>query len=403
VSIAILKPISFILTENMPEKNLPKIEVLLVTHYYPEHRGGVEIVAGKLTEFLLKNYPLEIIWLASNTDLPPTHVSGLQCLPVKANNFIEKKLGLPYPLWNLPSFFKLWQLIKNRDIVHLHDYLYFSNLLAFIFAKLQKKPIVITQHIGFIPYNNPLFRNLLSFLNNTLGCFMLKHSSQVVFISETVQKYFTLKTRLKTPSLMIPNGVDLEMFYPTEDAQRKLIRQELKLPLEKLLFLFVGRFVEKKGLLILQKLASYFTDIHWIFAGWGVINPQSWNLPNVIVFSDRRGSQLTPLYQTADLFVLPSKGEGFPLVVQEAMACGTPVLIGRETAEGYSQAKSLMFYEEVEGKNTFPKWLKKVAEIRENKSILGELRPKVSQFAANHWSWTHCAQQYFNLLQNLST
>jgi len=65
------------------------IKLLLVTHYYPNHRGGVEIVAGKLVDYLLKIGSIDIIWLASNVDAPPPDQPGLWCMPMPANNWIE--------------------------------------------------------------------------------------------------------------------------------------------------------------------------------------------------------------------------------------------------------------------------------------------------------------------------
>jgi glycosyltransferase involved in cell wall biosynthesis len=378
------------------------IKLLLITHYYPKHRGGIEIVAGKLAEYLLGNENLQITWMASNVDSPPEKIPRLRCLPMTSLNVMEDKINLPYPLWSLSSLCKLWQVIGTVDVIHFHDYLYMGNLAAFLFAKIQQKPIVITQHIGFIPYENPLLRNLLSFLNQSLGCFILRHAHQVVFISEVVQKYFASKTRFRHLPQMIPNGVDTQTFFPAQEQERKLIRQQLGLPLEKPLFLFVGRFVEKKGLTILKQLAVRFHEVHWALAGWGTIDPQLWNLPNVEVFRDRREKQLTPLYQAADLLVLPSKGEGFPLVVQEAMACGTPVMIGRETAEGYSAAQQLMFSEAVDSKDAVTRWTEKLEHILQENSTLTALRPKVAQFAQQHWCWQKCSQKYLKIFQELS-
>lgn len=296
---------------------------------------------------------------------------------------------------------KLGQSIHSADVIHLHDYLYMGNLAAFFFARMSRKTVVITQHIGFIPYNNPLFRLLLSLLNRTLGRVILQRADQVVFYSEVVQKYFSQKTRFRHQPLMIPNGVDTSVFFPTEEQQRKTIRQELELPVEKPVFLFVGRFVEKKGLPILGQLALRFNSVHWAFAGWGPLDPESWVLPNVTVFRDRRGPQLTPLYQAADLLVLPSKGEGFPVVIQEAMACGTPVMVGSETAQAYSAVKHLMFSEDVEAADTVERWSSKIEELLQDTSVLTKVRPIVAEFTQKHWSWHNCAQQYYQIFKKL--
>ena len=379
-----------------------KLKVLLVTHYYPEHRGGIEIVAGKLTEYLTREGQVEIKWIASNVDPHPAGINGLRCLPISSTNFIENNIHIPYPLWSIPSLYRLWKTIQSADVIHLHDYLYMGNLAAFLFAKIHSRPVVITQHIGFIPYKSPLFRGLLSLLNRTLGRFVLKNANQVVFISEVVQKYFSEKTCFRCSPLMIPNGVDTNMFFSLEEQQRKKIRQDLGLPLEKPIFLFVGRFVEKKGLPILKCLAQRFQSIQWLFAGWGDLNPELWALPNVHVFRDRCGTKLTPLYQAADLLVLPSKGEGFPLVIQEAMASGTPVMVSSETAEAYRAAKHLIFSEEIERVDAVERWSLKIEEFLQDSSTLAALRPQVATFARQHWCWENCAAQYYQIFKKLT-
>lgn len=377
------------------------LNLLLVTHYYPNHRGGVEIVAGKLVDYLQQTGHYHITWLASNTDDPPTNQANLTCLPMTSTNIIEEKLAIPYPLWSLPSLSVLWQQVKQADVVHLHDYLYWSNLWTFIFAKLQRKPIVLTQHIGFIPYDSWIFRNLLSTLNATLGQGILRHTDATIFISEVVQRYFFGSSPSSPPSYLIPNGVEGHQFVPVDTPTRQQYRQQLGLPGDRRLCLFAGRFVEKKGLLILRQLATYFQDIHWVFAGWGSLDPEDWQLPNVTVVRNLTSLQLIPYYQTADLLVLPSKGEGFPLVVQEAMACGTPVAIGTETAKACSAAGSLFFMEPVEVEDVVARWQALLTMIFQDPDALDAKRAAIAKFAHDYWDWQRTAAQYDEIFQKL--
>ena len=106
--------------------------------------------------------------------------------------------------------------------------------------------------------------------------------------------------------------------------------------------LFVGRFLEKKGLLRLREMSRRRPDLHWAYAGWGPIHPASWHLPNVSVHRGLSGRGIAALYCAADLLILPSKSEGFPLVVQEALACGLHAVCCDDAAEADPAAASFL-------------------------------------------------------------
>jgi glycosyltransferase involved in cell wall biosynthesis len=111
-------------------------------------------------------------------------------------------------------------------------------------------------------------------------------------------------------------------------------------------------------------------------------------------------SQIAPLYQAADLFVLPSVGEGFPLAVQEAMACGTPALVGEDTAAGAPEASGVLLGERVGSADTAVRWAARIQALLDAPAALEGLRPRVAAFARDHWSWERCAARYATTLRD---
>jgi glycosyltransferase involved in cell wall biosynthesis len=370
--------------------------VTLVTHYYPAHRGGVERIAGQLAERLAAGGIAEIEWHASDCDAAPPPTPGLRSAPAASWNGIERLLGVPYPLWSPAALRRLTQACHAADVVHLHDCLYFANVIAFLAARRAGKPVLVTQHIGHVPYRNPLLRGLHGAANRLLGRWLLGGADQVVFESATVQQYFSRFVRFRRPATLVQNGVDTERFRPVAPGARRELRARLRLPLERPLLLFLGRFVEKKGLPVLRELAQRLPHTHWLIAGWGPLDPSAWRLPNVSVVNSPGTEELAALYAAADLFVLPSVGEGVPLSVQEAMACGTPALVGEETAAGIPQSEEVLLRERVGDPDTAPRW---AARIEALLGSLEPLRPRVAAFAQEHWSWAQCTARYAELLR----
>ena len=125
----------------------------------------------------------------------------------------------------------------------------------------------------------------------------------------------------------IPNGVDAEHFRPAEPGQRAALRAELKLA-GRHVALFVGRLAPQKGLEPLldawQAVRTTLPDALLVLVGKGPLREalRSRAGPGVR-FAGLIRDPLSYL-QAADCFVLPSRSEGMPSALLEAMATGLP-------------------------------------------------------------------------------
>ena len=373
------------------------LRVTLVTHYYPAHRGGVERIAGQLAERLAASGIARFDWHASDCDPAPT-TPGITTTPAAAWNGLERAVGVPYPLWSPRALRRLVRSCNESDVVHVHDCLYTANVVAFLAARRARRPVLVTQHIGLVPYRNSLLRGAQAAANRALGSLVLGGAGQVVFESETVRRYFSEFVRFRRPAALVQNGVDTQRFLPATPQERRSHRARLGVPADKPLLLFLGRFVEKKGLPVLRELTQRLPRAHWLFAGWGPLDPTNWALPNATIVPSPAGDELSALYQAADLLVLPSVGEGFPLSVQEAMACGTPALVGEDTAAGVPNSGDVLPRERVGDADTVPRWAARIEGLV-GSPALEALRPRVAAFAREHWSWEQCVARYAELLR----
>jgi glycosyltransferase involved in cell wall biosynthesis len=372
------------------------MRVLVVTHYYPEHRSGVEIIAGELVRRLVQR-GIEVTWAASDEGIG-SDTEGAARAPMRVCNVSERRFGVPYPLWGPVSLLRLGHAVRRCDLVHLHDALYMGNVMAYLWARALGKPVAVTQHVGPIPYSNRLLRGLLAVANRTVGRLVLGGADLPVFYSPRVHGYFTRLFRLREPAQFISNGVDTASFFPVSEATRRRLREELGWPSGQPVFLFVGRFVEKKGLALLRELAERLTGCDWVFVGWGPDDPGRWGLPNVRCLGQLPQRAIARFYQAADLLVLPSVGEGFPLVVQEAMACGLPPVITEETAGGAPAVAKLVY--------TLPNdraaWLGELARLAAAPAELDERRGRIAAFAREHWDWERAADAYAEAFRSVT-
>jgi alpha-maltose-1-phosphate synthase len=300
--------------------------ILTVSHFYESHLGGLERVAGHLARAMAR-HGASVTWAASAQDTPPGDIATL-ALPCW--NPTEALTGLPMPIPSPRAVAALWRAVGQADALVIHDALYVTSLLAMGIARLRRRRVVLVQHIAAIPFAARAMRAVMALANALVTRPMLALADRRVFISATVQAAL-MGAAPRRASHLLFNGVDGAVFRPDRPAARPV-------PDAARVCLFVGRFVEKKGLSILRALAAARPDLTVLMAGAGPIDPARWGLANVHVLGPQGAADLAALYRGADLLLLPSVGEGYPLVIQEAMACGCPVICGAPTDRADPQA-----------------------------------------------------------------
>lgn len=369
------------------------MRIVSVTHYFPARKGGIEIVAHEINRRLAER-GVVVDWFASASAQLPPATPNLHYRPMQAIHLVERLLGIPLPLWIAGGVPALWSAIRACDAVHVHDFIYPGSMLAMAFARWHGKPVVLTQHIGEIPYNSKLLTATLAAVNHVLGRLALRSAAQVVFISDAVQAYFKDFVRFRRAPAYLPNGVNTAMFHPVDAAQRRRLRAALGIGADATAVLFVGRFVEKKGMPLLARLVPLTPALTWLFAGHGPLRPPAPSGQAVQVFDSLSHAALADLYRAADLLVLPSQGEGFPLVVQEAFACGLPAMVSDATAAGCEEARHLLLELPVQGAAVARQWQAALLAQAADPAALAARRAAVAAFAAERWNWERAVDQY---------
>ena len=126
-------------------------------------------------------------------------------------------------------------------------------------------------------------------------------------------------------TVVVPNGIDLNMFYPREKCDAV---QKYNIPKHKKMILGVASiWEERKGLSTFINLAKEVQE-NYVIVLVGLNRHQvKQMLPNMIgIERTENQNDLAELYSRADVFLNPSEEESFSLVTIEAMACGTPVV-----------------------------------------------------------------------------
>lgn len=186
-------------------------------------------------------------------------------------------------------------------------------------------------------YMAPLVNTAIRMRNS-----VLKRADRFVSISSAITEEYQAAGVDDEQLVVIPNGIEMERFRPPADADVQRLRSALNVP-DKWLVAYTGKLNKGKGLRVLLKawasLMSRTEDLHLVLVGSGSGQylscedelrdfVKTHGLEEHVTFTGYV-ENVEDYLKASNCFTLPSRSEGLPLSLIEAMACGLPCVSTR--------------------------------------------------------------------------
>lgn len=246
---------------------------------------------------------------------------------------LSKWPGTLGPIWlpDLPS--RLKREIPDFDVVHINGYRSFVTLQVARAARREGVPIVTQPHGMFPIVVNSFFSKRI--YDRLFGSMEIKGIGALIALQET-ERQQALAHGIQADRIeIVPNGIDTEQRQNLPEWGS--FRQRYGLDLKRPLILFLGRINKIKGA---DMLIDAFARLKDSDAQLAIVGPddgqigeaqsliQKYSLERRVILPGLlSGQDVLSAFQDADLFVLPSRADSFPVTIIEACLMGKPMVI----------------------------------------------------------------------------
>jgi len=295
--------------------------------------------------------------------------------------------------------------VRTSDVVHLHDFRTVLNLLTGQIAIDEGIPIVVQPH-GMIRADYAGRRALKSMIDSIIGNRIASRIDAWIALSETERDYLIQFGIHLSKIHILPNGIETGQFEM--DTSKAMARKQMGINENKKILLYIGRIHQIKGIdLLIDSMADVLKQEKESIAI--IAGPDDGALPklkakvreqglsgHVIFKGIVVGEEKNRLLRAADMFVLPSKKEAFPISLLEACAVGLPIITtdNSDVARGINGICGLTVGG---GQSEFTEAILRVMRDRD----LAERYSLAGKKHASIYSWSKVVTKYIELYQTL--
>ncbi len=378
-----------------------------------------------LTCTVLSEYHPEVLQYSQAQTVDGVMIRGIPTLGKLGNP--SNSIGrLIKDLWfTLVCIFMVIKHHSEISVIHMQSVSGFTGLILPL-ARLFKIPTLVKLTMlkfWYMPENASLPYRFYAFIQRK----SIMYADKLILLSDIMLKESLDAGMDRNKLSIISQGIDFTLFYPVTARERADICAQLNMDPDMFYICFVGSIIERKGVDILvdafiklskdwpqvrlilagkkafdeypgteehkNKLNSYCDELIFRLNKHGVANRVTWT-------GILKHQNVTRFLQASSVFCFPSRLEGVPSALLEAMACGLPVI----ASEMDGTARAIFTHGEqgfISTNNDVDDYVNYIEQFLKNEDLRNKLGQSAYQRTKELFSFEKAIKAYMNLYDSL--